>query len=87
MRHSRSIASAFFSKDGRRRRPLLSHKGRGGIEHLEPEDPKFMETVYASRWRPGNICLIRPLTLPNSTEPTYSTAATRMMAGPDGTRV
>ena len=29
MRHSRSIASAFSSKDGRQRRPLLSRKGRG----------------------------------------------------------
>jgi hypothetical protein len=86
MRHSRSIASAFFSKDGRRRRPLLSHKGRGGIEHLDPT-VSIYNHLYASRWRPGNICLTRPLTLPNSTEPTYSTAATRMMAGPDGTRV
>ena len=29
MRRSRSFASTFFSKNGRRRRPMLSHKGRG----------------------------------------------------------
>ena len=42
---------------------------------------------YASRWRPGNICRTSPLTLPNNTETTYNTAATRMIAGPDGMRV
>src|SRR5258707_10252893 len=49
--------------------------------------PLFRIMFYASRWRPGNICRNRPLTLPNSTDPTYSTAATRMIAGPDGTLV
>ena len=43
--------------------------------------------LYASRWRPGNNCLTRPPTLPNSIEATLSTAATRMIAGPDGIRV
>src|SRR5882762_3657997 len=31
MRRSRSFASASFSKNGRRRRPMLSHKGRGEV--------------------------------------------------------
>src|SRR6185312_6685773 len=31
MRRSRSVASASFFKNGRRRRPLLSHKGRGEV--------------------------------------------------------
>ena len=34
MRRSRSFASASFSKNGRLRRPMLSHKGRGDTEHL-----------------------------------------------------
>ena len=49
----------------------------------EPDKPHR----YASRCRRGNSCLTRPETLPNSTEPIYSTAATRMIAGPDGTWV
>jgi hypothetical protein len=36
MQRSRSFASASFSKNGRRRRPMLSHKGRGDAEHLGP---------------------------------------------------
>src|SRR5712692_9875510 len=34
MRHSQSFASASLAKNGRRRRPMLSHKGRGDTEHL-----------------------------------------------------
>jgi len=59
MRHSRSIASAFFFKDGRRRRPMLSHKGRGEVPLRASTDANslalFTQTTPHSRgvFRPG----------------------------------
>src|SRR6478609_4815934 len=67
---------------------ILRIRRKGSRKERQTSQPK--ETPhhgYASRWRPGNICLTRPLTLPNSSDAIYNAAATRMIAGPEGIRV
>src|ERR1700732_2500348 len=54
MRHSRSLASAFFTRTAAAGGLCLSHKGRGGTEGVKSEGSKPASS-YASRWRPGNI--------------------------------
>ena len=67
--------------------PVLRPGRTDGRDQSQTDKPTQSPHLHASRCRPGNICRTSPLTLPNNTETTYSTAATRMMAGPDGMRV
>ena len=67
---------------------LRTRNGNGRRNEHQADQPKSKMPhgvdLYASRWRPGNNCLTTPPTLPNNIEATLSTAATRMIAGPDG---